>query len=191
MRYNFEIRKDKVSKIGLAPIRLVVKHEKIRIRKNLEVKSALDDWDSETETIVYSKNHPFAKEYKEWNKALFEIKDKVDNIFEFFKYNNIEFSEKEFLDRFESNNKSVAIDFFQAIDEYIYVCKNTKAKSTIKKITTCKHKIFQFKDFTKFPVRFDTIDYRFEEAFMDYCFNEKRYLNNYYSRIIAVLKTVK
>ena len=189
MRYNFEIRKDKVSKIGLAPIRLVVKHEKIRIRKNLEVKSALDDWDSETETIVYSKNHPFAKEYKEWNKALFEIKDKVDNIFEFFKYNNIEFSEKEFLDRFESNNKSVAIDFFQAFDEYIYVCKNTKAKSTIKKITTCKHKIFQFKDFTKFPVRFDTIDYRFEEAFMDYCFNEKRYLNNYYSRIIAVLKT--
>jgi len=189
MRYNFEIRKDKVSKIGLAPIRLVVKHEKIRIRKNLEIKSGIDDWDSETETIVYSKGHPYAKEYKDWNKALFESKDKVDSIFEFFKYNNIEFSEKQFLERFETNNKAVAIDFFQAFDEYINICKLTKAESTIKKITTCKHKIFEFKEFTRFPVRFDTIDYRFEEAFMDYCFNVKGYLNNYYSRVIAVLKT--
>lgn len=189
MRYNFEIRKDKVSKIGLAPIRLVVKHEKIRIRKNIEVKAGIDNWDNETETIVYSKSHPYAKEYRDWNKTLFETKDKVEKIFEFFKYNNIEFSEKQFLERFESNNKLVAIDFFDAFDEFINISKLTKAESTIKKMTTCKHKIYQFKEFSKFPVRFDTIDYRFEEVFMDYCFNEKRYLNNYYSRIIAVLKT--
>jgi len=112
MRYNLEIRKDKVSKNGLAPIRLVVKHEKIRIRKNLEVRSAIENWDTENELIVFDRKHPYQKEYKEWNRSLIEIKDKVESIFKFFEYNEVE-----------------------------------------------------------------------------YCFNEKEYLNNYYSRLIAVLKT--
>ncbi|MGX1641285.1 hypothetical protein [Sphingobacterium sp. NPDC055431] len=97
MRFNFDIRKDRMSKIGIAPIRLVVKHEKIRISKNIDVKAGIDNWDNETETIVYSKGHPYAKEYRDWNKTIFETKDKVEKIFEFFKYNNFEFSEKQFL----------------------------------------------------------------------------------------------
>lgn len=189
MRYNLEIRKDKVSKNGLAPIRLVVKHEKIRIRKNLEVRSAIENWDTENELIVFDRKHPYQKEYKEWNRSLVEIKDKVESIFKFFEYNEVEFNEKQFLDRFENDDKNVAVDFFDAFDEYIKVSKLTKAESSVKKFITTRNKLMQFKSFTKYPLRFDTINVRFEEEFMDYCFNEKEYLNNYYSRLIAVLKT--
>ena len=188
MRYNFEIRKDKVSKIGLAPIRLVVKHDKVRIRKNLEVRSAIENWDPENELIIFDKRHPFQKEYREWNKVLIETKEKVESIFEFFKYNDIQFNETQFLQRFEDNETNIAVDFFDAFNEFISVSKLTLAESSIKKFVTTRNKLIQFKSFTKYPIRFDTINNKFEEAFMDYCFNENGHINNYYSRLIAVLK---
>lgn len=189
MRYYLEIRKDKISKSGLAPIRLVVKHEKVRIRRNLDARSAIENWDSENELIVFDRKHPYQKEYREWNKLLFEVKEKVESIFEFFRYNNLEFNETQFLERFERNDTKVAIDFFDAFEEFIRISKLTKAESSIKKFITTRNKLLQFKSFTQYPVRFDTINNKFEEEFMDYCFNEKGYLNNYYSRLIAVVKT--
>jgi|SRR5690606_27466908 len=161
MRYNFEIRKDKVSKIGLAPIRLVVKHEKIRIRKNLEARSSIENWDPDNELIIFDRRNPFQKEYKEWNKLLIETKEKVESIFEFFRYNDIPFNEKQFLERFEEDETSVAVDFFTAFNEFINVSKLTLAESSIKKFVTTRNKLIQFQNFTKYPLRFDTINNKF------------------------------
>lgn len=55
MRYYFELRKDKINKNKLIPIRLVVIHGKIRIRKNLEAKCLLENWDDESNLIVCDK----------------------------------------------------------------------------------------------------------------------------------------
>ena len=47
MNYLFELRKDKVNKNGLIPIRIVITANKIKIRKNLtNVKTLLEDWDN-------------------------------------------------------------------------------------------------------------------------------------------------
>jgi len=47
----------------------------------------------------------------------------VESIFKFFENNEVEFNEKQFLDRFENDDKNVAVDFFDASDEYIKVSK--------------------------------------------------------------------
>ena len=47
MNYHFELRKDKINKDGLIPIRLVVTHGKSRIRKNINAKTIDTDWNKD------------------------------------------------------------------------------------------------------------------------------------------------
>lgn len=42
---------------------------------------------------------------------------------------------------------------------------------------------------SKYSLSFDSINKKFEEKFMDYCFIEKQTLNNYYGKLVSILKT--
>lgn len=191
MNYYFELRKDKINKNGLIPVRLVVTSTKIKIRRNLsDVKTLIEDWDNDNFYIKSHKKHTFFAEYSKANKELQLLKEKLDKISSFFEYNEIEFSESLFLEKFESDKVSVTIDFYEAIDEFINLSKLTKATGTVKKYTTVKNFLAQFQVFTKYPIRFDTINTKFEEEFMAYCFNERKTLNNYYGKLISIIKTI-
>lgn len=188
MNYTFEVRKEKISKTGLIPLRLVVYHEGIRIRKSIDAKTLLEDWDKDVLAIRNVKNNDLYYTYVEYNKKIIECKEKVENIFSFFKYNKIPFSEKLFNEKYEADNVNVTIDFFDAYDEFIKLSKLTKAENTIKKYNSEKNFLFDFQMSTKFKLRLDNIDFRFEETFMDYCFNVKQTLNNTYAKHIKSLK---
>ena len=191
MNYYFELRKDKINKNGLIPVRLVVTATKIKIRRNLpEVKTLIEDWDNDHFYIKSHKKHPLANEYGKSNKELQLLKEKLDKIASFFEYNEIEFTESLFLEKFESDKVSITIDFYDAIDEFITLSKLTKANGTVKKYTTVKNFLGQFHEHTKYPIRFDTINTKFEEEFMSYCFNERKTLNNYYGKLISIIKTI-
>lgn len=112
-------------------------------------------------------------------------KKKIDKIFSFFKYNEITFSEALFNEKYDSK---VAIGFFDAFDEYIRVSKLTKTKGTIAKYGSVKNFLLAFEKFKKFPLRLDNIDYHFEELSMDYCFNNRQTLNNYYAKLVKTIK---
>lgn len=189
MNYNFELRKDKINKDGLIPIRMVISHGKIRIRKNIEAKCLLEHWNADSNIIISEKKNKYYDIYQEYNSNIVDVKNKVEDIFKFFQYNKIEFQEDIFLQKFEGNKINVAIDFFEAFDEFINVSKLTKAKGTVKKYNTVKNFLLHFKDNTSYPVRFDTINLKFEERFMDYCFNERLTLNNYYGKLVSIIKT--
>lgn len=188
MNYYFELRKDKEDKSGLVPIRLVVSNNKIRIRKNTEAKTRIDDWDKDSYFIKNPKKGKFYNKYKDYNSTISSIKEKVEKIFKYFEYNEIPFSKNIFLEKFEKSEIKITIDFFDAFEEYIEVSKLTKADSTIIKIKSVKNFLISFKDYSSFDFRLDNIDFRFEELFMDYCFNYKKTLNNYYAKIIKTLK---
>jgi integrase len=190
MNYLFELRKDKTNKNGLIPVRIVITSGKIKIRKNLSnVKTLLEDWDIKSEVIRNNKKHPFFEIYKIANTGIQQTKEKLENISNFFKFNNIPFAEDIFFEKFDKGDISVAIDFFEAFTEFINVSKHTKAVGTITKYTTVKNFLSQFHDFTKYPIRFDTINQRFEEKFMDYAYEERKTLNNYYGKLISIIKT--
>ena len=65
----------------------------------------------------------------------------------------------------------------------------TKATGTIKKYTTVQNFLKDFKLFSKYPLRFDSINKKFEEVFMLYCFEERKTVNNYYGKLISIIKT--
>ena len=107
---------------------------KIKIRKNLpNVKTLLEDWDSKNGYIKNYKKHQYYEEYLDSNKEIQNTKDKVEKIFNFFKFNNIEFSEKIFLEKFGKDEVSVGIDFFEAFDDFVKASKPTKTEGTIKR----------------------------------------------------------
>ena len=59
MNYLLELRKDKINKDGLIPIRIVITADKIKIRKNLSnVKTLLEDWDQKNGYIKTNKKNP-------------------------------------------------------------------------------------------------------------------------------------
>ena len=190
MNYLFELRKDKMNKNGLIPIRIVITAGKIKIRKNLQnVKTLIEDWDEKNEVVRNHKKNPFYEIYHESNVAIHQAKEKLESIKDFFRYNKIPFAEDIFLEKFDKEEVSIAIDFFEAFTEFINVSKHTKAQGTITKYTTVKNFLDHFKEFTKYPIRFDTINQRFEEKFMEYAFEEKKTLNNYYGKLISIIKT--
>lgn len=63
MKYYFELRKEKINKDGMIPIRLVVINAKTSIRKSVEAKTKLEDWDSENNKIN-NPNSKFNSNYK-------------------------------------------------------------------------------------------------------------------------------
>jgi len=190
MNYLFELRKDKINKNGLIPIRIVITAGKIKIRKNLSnVKTLLDDWDEKSEVVRNNKKNAFYEIYQQSNTNIQQTKEKLENIKNFFKFNNIPFAEDIFLEKYDKEEISVAIDFFEAFTEFINVSKHAKALGTITKYTTVKNFLSQFTEFTKYPIRFDTINQRFEEKFMDYAYEERKTLNNYYGKLISIIKT--
>lgn len=190
MNYSFELRGSKKNKNGLIPIRLVVTHNGLRIRKSIDAKTLLEDWDKSD----YHINNPrintnkFYKQYKDFNEEIRLVKDKVENIFDFFEYNNIPFTKNTFLEKFQQIDVHSKISFFDAYEEYIRVSEFKRAKATITKYKSVRNFLMGFVAFTQYPLRFDNIDYRFEEAFMEYCFKERKTLNNYYGKLISTLK---
>lgn len=188
MKFYFELRKDKADKKGLVPIRLVVTNNKVRIRKSIDAKTRLQDWDNESFYIKNSMDNSFYQEYKDFNKTINSTKEKVEGIFAYFRYNKIPFSKDVFLKKFEVGEVKVAMSFFDAYDEYIEVSKLTKTNSTIIKIRSVKKFLISFKEYSSFDLRLDNINFRFEEAFMDYSFNHRKTLNNYYAKIVKTLK---
>ncbi|MGV0977772.1 phage integrase SAM-like domain-containing protein [Empedobacter falsenii] len=189
MNYHFELRKDKINKNGLIPIRLVVTHGKSRIRKNINAKTIDVDWNKDNFSINNQKKSPYFEYYKASNREIQSVIEKVEFIFKFFEYNEIDFSEQIFNERFDEDNTKISIDFFEAFQEFIDVSKLTKATGTIKKYTTVQNFLKDFKTFTKYPLRFDTINKKFEEVFMLYCFEERKTVNNYYGKLISIIKT--
>ena len=84
---------------------------------------------------------------------------------------------------------SVGIDFFEAFDDFVKASKHTKTEGTIKRYITLRNFLIHFSQATKYPIRFDTINLNFEEEFMDYAFEERKTLNNYYGKLISIIKT--
>jgi len=189
MSYRFELRKDKKDKEGLCPIRLIVSVNGIRIRKSLNAKVRETDWNYESEQILNVKReNKLYDKYKEYSANLLNVKNKVDHIFDFFQFNHIAFSEKIFNEKYNLESVSVSIRFFDAFDEYIKVSSISKAKSTIVKYNSVKKFYNDFVRDTKYILRFDTVNYLFEEAFMEYCYIDRKVRNNYYGKLISTLK---
>lgn len=189
MKLIFELRKEKMTADGLIPIQFIIRNQGIRIRKNTGFSTKEMYW-------AGSRVKPGLKKednnYQFINDELQKIEARVNDIFFFFRANNVPFSKDAFLDKFDSVAvvKTIDFDFLECFEEFIDEGKLTKAANTTRNQNTIKGFLKNFEKDCKLKITFEKIDQDFLNALMKYCFLKKKIKNNYYAKIIAVLKTM-
>jgi len=191
MQVTFRLRKDKTNLDGTIPILADITFAGVRIKRNIkDVKTLERHW----------KNHRIKPNLKteaynqhiEYNQILDDFQDKTKAIFRFIHLYKLRPSRELILSKIDDNSfgsNSLAPDFYKCFDEFIATNLTTKALGTIKKYKTVRGFLEQFQSATGYSVRFDTINIDFYEKFRDYSFLERKTLNNYFGKLIAIIKT--
>ena len=189
MKINFELRKEKVTQDGLIPIQIVVRAEGIRIRKNTGFSTKEVFWNG---SRVKPGNKREDNNYQVINDELQKLEGRVSDIFLFLRINKLEFSKKLFLEKYESKEEitvSPELDFFKCFDDYIAKGKPIKTYNTIKGQVTVRNYLEIFAKEKGFKITFDIIDEGFFELLRDYSYQTKEIKQNYFCKIIKVLKS--
>jgi integrase len=191
MQVSFILRKDKVNKDGLIPVRMLIAVNGERIRRNIKnVKAKLKDWKNQR-VKPNLKNEPY-NFHIEFNKELDEYENKIKLIFRYALLNNIPLTKDFILSKLDSdsfNTNSISPDFFTSFHEFIETNRNTKALTTTKKYITALNFIRAFENETNYKITLDSLNIEFYEKFRDYAFEKRNTLNNYFGKIIAGIKT--
>ena len=189
MKITFELRKEKVTQDGLIPIQIVVRAEGIRIRKNTGFSTKEVFWNG---SRVKPGNKKEDNNYQVINDELQKLEGRVSDIFLFLRINKLEFSKKLFLEKYESKEEitvSPELDFFKCFDDYIDKGKPIKTYNTIKGQVTVRNYLEIFAKEKGFKITFDVIDEDFFELLRDYSYQTKEIKQNYFCKIIKVLKS--
>ena len=189
MKVIFELRKEKATANGLIPIQFVVRAEGIRIRKNVGFSTKENYWTGSRVKPNLKKEED--NNYQFINDELQKIESKVNDIFFFFRANKLAFSKQKFLEQFEAKKDEINsnFDFFDCFEEYLTSGSLIKSYNTIKAQRTIKNYLKTFEEETGFVITFDKLNDLFYEELMKYSFFEKEIKNNYFAKIIAVLKS--
>lgn len=189
MKITFELRKEKISKNGLIPIQLVIREDGKRIRKNTGVSVLENHWNGHRITQNLKKEQ--ANDYEIKNDDLQKIEDKVRKIFLLLKANDIPFTTDKFNQLFEKKEEiqTVFFDFFMCFDEYIEKGKLTKTPNTTKGQITVRNYLKTFFLDYGFRNSFEVIDEFFFDELMAYSYHVKEIKQNYFAKIIKVLKS--
>ena len=189
MKIVFELRKEKIAQNGLIPIQLVVRHNGKRIRKNIGLSVLENHWNG------YRVKPNLKKEpnnnYEIINSELQLIEEKVNKLFLYLKGNEIPFSVEKFNEIFENKEEIIEnkFDFFICFEEYIEKGKLTKTPNIIKGQTTVKNYLEAFSKETNSTIAFDKMDDVFFDSLMSYSYQTRKIKQNYFAKIIKVLKS--
>lgn len=189
MKIIFELRKEKINQNGLIPIQLIVRNEGKRIRKNTGHSVMEHHWTGHRVKPNFKKETE--NNYQLINQELQEIEDKVNKLFLFLKVNGISFSTEKFNELFEKTEEIIqnTFDFFKCFTEYIDKGKLTKTPNTIKGQTTIKNYLEFFCKENAIEITFSKIDDDFFEQLRDYSYLTKKMKQNYFAKVIKVLKS--
>lgn len=192
MKVSFHLRKDKVNKDGLMPIRMLItaKDCKIfKVIKGVNCKESL--WDKRSERLnPPRKNNPY-NYYIEYNKIIDEREYEIKKLFRYILLNNINPTKDYILEKLENGLDKVNLthEFFPTFEEFTDSGKSTKTPRTIKSYVTTINFLKDFESYSGTRLLFDSIDSTFFEKLQDYTFTERKNKNSYFAFIIKVLKT--
>jgi integrase len=163
-----------------------------RIRKPVSgVHCHEKNWDAKKQRIKKSnKADPF-DEVNSFNNRLDYVATRLNLIKQSAFDRRARLTEKFILDRLGDDSllKSDRYDFFAIVDQYMESIKPVKAPRTM----LGKKSVFNFlRDFEKdeqFMISFDIMNQKFFEDLRSYAFDTRKIEDNYFAKIVAVLKT--
>ncbi|WP_282079562.1 site-specific integrase [Aquimarina algiphila] len=192
MQVSFHLRKDKIGKVGLAPIRMVIATNGFKIFKAVKgVKCSENNWDSRKERIKAQKRKEEYNNYIEYNKIIDELEANIKKLDRYILLNNIVPTKEYILEKLASGIEKVELThfFFPSFEEFIEISKSVKVPRTIKSYVTTRNFLQDFEASTGYKLTFDSIDNNFFEKIQDYTFLNRKNKNSYLAFIIKVLNT--
>lgn len=192
MQVSFHLRKDKVNKDGLIPIRYLISVDGEKIFKAVSGVKVLEiHWDKKNERIKSPRKSEQYNNHIEYNKIMDEIETNVKTLFRYILLNNIKPTKQFVLEKLASGIEKINLshDFFDSFQEFIEINKSTKVERTIKSYTTTFNFLTDFEVSTGYELRFDTIDNMFFEKLQEYTFITRENKNSYLAFIVKVLRT--
>jgi len=189
MKLVFELRKEKINKNGLTPIQLIIRIDGKRIRKNTGLTVLENHWTGHRVKPNLKKES--SNNYQLINDDLQKLEDKVQKILLYFRVNDIAFSTEKFNELYDKKEQLIEnkFDFFECFDEYIEKGKLTKTLNTTKGQTTVRNFIENFCNDSGISISFEQVNMIFFETLMEYAYKEKEVKQNYFAKIIKVLKS--
>lgn len=178
---NFYIKN--ADKKGLCPIYLTFQQKGQKFRYFTKLKTPASGWNGRRIKLNYTG-------YAEMNGILDDLENNLreierEAIFTKKEY-TLETIKKKFFSRLGGlNNKN---DFFEAYDKFIEDSKTTKSKATIRAYRTSRRKLEKFSKAKNLFISFETIDFNFYEAYMNYMLKDLKHLNNAAGKYIKNLK---
>lgn len=192
MRVSFHLRKDKLDKENYMPLRMLISANGFKIFKAVQnVRVKHQHWDEKNQRIKSPRKSESYNSHIEYNKIIDEKEDQVKKLFRYILLNNIEVTKDYIQLKLKEGLETINLShqFFPSFQEFINTNKTTKSPRTIKTYVTNKNFLQEFENSTGYKLHFESINVDFFEKLRDYAFDIKKTKNNYFSKIIAVLKT--
>lgn len=178
---NFSLKS--ADKKGECPIYLTYQKNGQKFRYFTKVKVPANSWSKQRVKVNYTG-------YAEINGILDDIENTLKEIERESVFNKKEYSldtiKRKFLLKFGVLNNTN--DFFSVFDRFVSDSRATKANWTIKGYLCTKRKLLKFSKAKNYPVTFESIDYNFYEAFVNYMLRDLKNLNNTVGKYIKNLK---
>ncbi len=129
--------------------------------------------------------------YMEINSTIDKLESNVKDFNNYCNLSNESFTEKHIKELLNGQkiDKLSKVDFNQAFQEFIDSGKSTKAYNTTRNITTIFNYLKEFQKETDYKISLNSIDLQFFDLLVDYSYKSKKIRNNYFAKIIAVLKS--
>jgi integrase len=192
MQIKFYLETNKTTRHGDSPVYMYITYEGKRIRKPVSgVHVKEKNWDKVKERIRRPpKANPF-DEIESFNNRLDFIETQIKLINQTAFDRRTRLTENYILDRLndESLLKTDQFDFFNASTQYLESIKPVKAARTITNKTTVFNFLKEFQKATSYELTFHQMNIEFFDALRKYAFEKRKIGDNYFAKIIAVLKT--
>lgn len=189
---NFYLKSVKPNKKGEVPIIAQVANDYKKIRKQIG-KNKPKNWNKKNQRLrLPDKDESTYEEFASFNQLLDSLQNEIRDLSNRTILEKKAASEAEIRQilnlNIDKQTSKPPLDFFDLFDEYIEIQKAIRALNTIKGIVTIRNFLFYFQRDTNFQITFDKIDMHFGDKLSSYCFNDKEIDNDYYIKIINVLK---
>lgn len=188
MEVSFYLRKELLNKNG--PIRMHITFNGQLIKKSIKgVNTKPEQWKDKRMRIRTNYKTEEYNFHVEYNQILDDLEERIRDIERYALLNKIELTKEFILDKLEQKQKiNVEHDFFDTFNEFIETNRTVSSPNTTKGRITILNFLKDFAEHRGTQIILDNINNQFYEELREYAFQEKGVRNNYFSKIVSIIK---
>lgn len=187
---KFYIDKNKADKLGFVPIKANINVNDRNHWKTIE-KVKPRYWNKRRQRVSPNRESEPDNRHGVINTLLDDYQAKANNFFNKANFDNMPITEKIVVDFLNGRDfiKNEIHDFNTVFQEFLHVTKTSKSIATLKNRTTVFKFLCDFQIHIKVRLTLEELDMVFFDNLTDYAFNVRMVRDNYFAKIVAVLKT--